>query len=297
MQPNSPPTQEEALQEEPLQAEARLRQLARQVDGLEARLSRLLDATETSGTHVEALARHFIRDEGGVGEGLAAVRADVEASRALLDDLAGTVTKLSRTQFKANTLTEGQAARIDSALEALREIATRRDEAQAAHLDGDRARLETARREARRDLAADFLPVLDGIERALDNGSALLGRRQREEEPPRERKPFWQRLTSAPADVGDGALAAWLDGLRLVRERMLGLLAAERIERIPTDVAFDPRLHVAARAEARTGVAPGAILDVLRPGYRHGDQVLRYAEVVVTSAEGGDRESEGRVDA
>lgn len=286
----APAVPEEAVPEEPIQVEARLRQLTRQMDGLEARLDRLLDAAETGNTHVEALARHFIRGEGGASEGLAAVQADLEESRALLDDLAGTVTKLGRTQFKANTLTEGQAARIDSALEALREIATRREEAQAARAGEDRVRLEAARRDARRDLAADFLPVLDGIERALDNGNVLLERRQREE-PPRGRKPFWQRLTGTPEDAGDAALAAWLEGLRLVRERMLGLLAAERIERIPTDVAFDPRLHVAARAEARAGVAPGAILEVLRPGYHHDDRVLRYAEVVVASVEDGDRGS------
>ena len=272
------------MREEPIQVEARLRRLARQVDGLEARLARLLDAAETSGGHVEALARHFIRDEGGVGEGLAAMRADLEASRERLDDLAGTVTKLSRTQFKANALTEGQADRIDRALEALQEVAARRDEAQAARAREDPARLEAARQDARRDLAADFLPVLDGIERALENGSALLGRQGQGAS--RERRPFWQRLAGAPeGDGGDAALAAWLEGLRLVRERMLGLLAAERIERVPTDVAFDPRLHVAARAEARSGAAPGAILDVLRPGYRHGDQVLRYAEVVVARAD------------
>jgi molecular chaperone GrpE len=278
----------------PAQIDARLRHLASQLDHLDARLSRLLSASEEEGAQVDALVRHFVRDGDGLGEELASVQASLEENREQLTTLAGSVTKLNRTLFKSNTLTEGQAARIDSALDALREIATRREQAQAARPEDERARIDEARREARRQLAADFLPVLDGIERALSTGGAL-GEQRRREAP--QQKPqrtsqrwaaFWRSLTGAheeERDQRDAALEGWLRGLELVRDRMLGLLAEERIERIPTDIAFDPRLHVAVRAETRAGAAPGTIMAVHRPGYRHGEQVLRYAEVVVARSE------------
>src|SRR6185436_8651271 len=92
--------------------------------------------------------------------------------------------------------------------------------------------LSRLRREARTELAVAMLPVIDGIESALESGRALLERRRESRSGP---PSLWQRLRylinsdSLPANENYEALVAWLEGLRLVRERFLSLLAAEDI--------------------------------------------------------------------
>ena len=78
------------------------------------------------------------------------------------------------------------------------------------------------------------------------------------------------------------ATTAWLQGLALVRDRFVSLLAGEGIQAIDAlHQAFDPRLHVAVETETRSDVPPDTVVRVLRKGYRQSDRVLRYAEVVV----------------
>ena len=80
-------------------------------------------------------------------------------------------------------------------------------------------------------------------------------------------------------------LSGWLQGLGLVRDRFVALLAKESIQ--PMDALgkpFDPRLHVAVGGEERSDVAANTVVTVLRKGYVQGDRVLRYAEVLVSRA-------------
>lgn len=79
------------------------------------------------------------------------------------------------------------------------------------------------------------------------------------------------------------AVEAWLRSLKLVQNRFLRLLAAEDVEIIEAEGhPFDPHLHTAVDSEATDDVKPDTVLRVLRQGYRQGDRVLRYAEVVVS---------------
>jgi len=87
-------------------------------------------------------------------------------------------------------------------------------------------------------------------------------------------------------DDAQTAIRAWLQGLELVRERFLALLAGEGIQPIDAlDKPFDPRLHVAVEIATRADVAPNTVVQVLRQGYRQRNRILRYAEVVVARAE------------
>ena len=79
------------------------------------------------------------------------------------------------------------------------------------------------------------------------------------------------------------SMAAWLEGLAFVRDRLTEALAEAGVRSIATDGEFfDPRLHVAVDiAPAENGCAPGAIVRETRAGYVRGETVVRYAEVVV----------------
>jgi len=241
----------------------------------------------------------------------------VVASQQQVDELVDGLKKQTRTQFKSNTLAESKEQQVEQALAALRELATRRDQPQVAADQRQYERLRQAHTAARVEFGAELLPALDSIDLALTNGEALLARQQARiaaiaadattaPPPPPAAPPaspsLWQRLF-APAPAALPTLPAvppptpperallsellegtraWLTGLRLVQERLVGLLAAEGIE--PIDALhqpFDPKVHVALEMETRRDVAPHTVVRVMRQGYRHQEQILRYAEVVV----------------
>jgi molecular chaperone GrpE (heat shock protein) len=235
---------------------------------------------------------------------LAELLARLDSNKEQLEELVQAVTKLSRTQYKSNTLFEAQEQKNETALAILQEMIARNEERALE----EQMNLSRLRREARAELAADLLPVIDGIESALESGRILLERqRERRKEPavmPRSEPPsFWKRLSYVfirpiednsdalptaleagqfPANESYEVLAAWLEGLRLVRDRFLSLLAAEDIRPIP-DIGqpFDPHLHVAVEAVPSNTAAPGQIVAVSSKGYRQGERVLRYSEVIV----------------
>lgn len=294
------------------QVRAHLQRVATQVEQVERQLDRVLDDVQLSSEQVTALTRHLTDSDSSrvLDERLSDILVSLETNQEQLDALANTVSKLSRTQFKSNTLAESKEAQIETALETLQDIATHREEWQTERREEWERRLEEARTEARAAFVADILPVLDGLEMALDSGYSLLGRWKgslQEDGPTARERTVLQRLRWAlsgepppeewpPATETDEmteALASWLDGLELVHERFLALLSAEGIIMIEAEgKAFDPHFHVAVGAEERTDVPADTIVDVRRRGYRQGDRVLRYAEVIVTRAPGSTTEME-----
>jgi len=151
---------------------------------------------------------------------------------------------------------------------------------------------------------------------ALQSGRDLLERRRAQKvevarsaqaqsaipEPPPVRTSLWQRLAwalwgrglppgalpsraPAPPPIRDemaDAVMAWLQGLELVRTRFLALLATADIYPLEADGRlFDPRLHLAMETASRAELPDGAVVHVLRKGYRQRGRVLRYAEVTV----------------
>jgi molecular chaperone GrpE len=100
-------------------------------------------------------------------------------------------------------------------------------------------------------LAAKLLPVLDDLERALDAA-------EHHEE------------------------AKVLEGVRMTKDALAGVLASEGVEEIAADGPFDPHVHEALLAQPAEGVEPGHVVEVVQRGYRMGDVVLRPARVVVS---------------
>jgi molecular chaperone GrpE (heat shock protein) len=175
------------------------------------------------------------------------------------------VRKLGREQFKANVLAEKQADQWQEALAAVRET-------QAQHtqlLDTLSAEQAAA---ARYDLLQAIIPALDGLESALASGREYLAQPE-EPDPP---------STGAGHRSERDVLAAWLDGLRFVRERLLAVLEAGGVTPIPTvGQPFDPYVHVAIDTTPEGEGTPGTIVAEERRGYRSPAGVLRFAEVIV----------------
>ncbi len=167
------------------------------------------------------------------------------------------VSKLGREQYKANTLAQAQAERLDAALEALQTALARQEAAQ-----------QEAVRQARLKVLKSLLPVLDGLEAGLVSGG---------------RHAYRLHQQGSPEAA---TLMAWLDGQRLLRDRLLALLKAEGIEPIPTvGQMFDPYRHVAVGTVRDESRPEGQIVAEEQRGYAAGDEVLRYAHVVVVKNE------------
>ncbi len=187
------------------QVQNRLLLLAGQIDQLQTRLDQLTESAQENSAQLDALLAAFLTPASGQGvdvrlveltvqveatreqveqmqEALATVATQEQlssleralAGRELLTDVADSVKKLGRTQFKANTLGETREQQIEAALAVARELVTRREQIQERRTAEERLRLDELRSTARGEFAADLLPALDSIERALDAGRTLL---------------------------------------------------------------------------------------------------------------------------
>jgi molecular chaperone GrpE len=114
--------------------------------------------------------------------------------------------------------------------------------------------LAQERRYAHAAFARELLPVLDNRQRALE-----AARQQAEKGP-------------------------LIQGVALVQSQLLDLFG--RFGVTPIDARgqpFDPHLHEAVRQQPRNDVPPGTVVEVLEPGYRLHERVLRPARVVVAA--------------
>jgi len=207
----------------------------------------------------------------------------IAALREVVEKLDRQVARAGKEQFKANSLAEAQQQNLKAMLDQVRagEAARERELTQLraqADRGGDAARLEVIER---------LLPVLDGLDEAIAAGESLLaeeeltavlsfGQRARE---------AWRVLKGESPSVvlPDEHWAAWLHGVEFVRERLLEVLAAEGVQPIEAvGQPFDPNQHHAVDVIAADATLPaGLIAQETRRGYRCGEVVVRYAEVVV----------------
>ena len=116
------------------------------------------------------------------------------------------------------------------------------------------AQAERAEANARTEVATQWLPVVDNLERALEHAAA----------DPR----------------------AIVEGIQAVRQQALGVLASLGFpRRDDTGATFDPARHEAVAATYDPRVPPGTVVQVVRPGYGEPDRQLRPAQVVVAKAD------------
>jgi len=99
------------------------------------------------------------------------------------------------------------------------------------------------------DMLKRVLPVLDDLERALQN------------------RP-------------DGD--AWAGGIELIQRKFQSILEAEGLKRIKAEgTQFDPNFHEAISYEPADGLEGGQVIAVVQNGYMLGDYVVRPAMVRV----------------
>lgn len=115
----------------------------------------------------------------------------------------------------------------------------------------DREAFATA---SRRDLIANFLPVIDNLERALQYDSSGESLR---------------------------------DGIERTLRGFEAALARQGVKAIDVkDKPFDPRLAEAIGTAQRDGAADDTVIEVAEKGYSIGDELLRPAKVIVAKAAG-----------
>ena len=114
--------------------------------------------------------------------------------------------------------------------------------------------IEQLRDQERAEVARDWLPVLDNLDRALEH---------------------------AGADPG-----AIIEGVRAVRNQAVDLLSRLGYpRRDDLGARFDPARHDAVASIPAAGAPPGTVVEVVHAAYGEGDRQLRPAQVVV--ARGG----------
>jgi molecular chaperone GrpE len=110
--------------------------------------------------------------------------------------------------------------------------------------------IERLRDRERAEVARDWLPVLDNLDRALGH-----------------------------ADTDPGAI---IEGVRAVRDQAVDLLSRLGYpRRDDLGARFDPARHDAVAAIPAAGAPPGTVVEVVHPAYGDGDHQLRPAQVVV----------------
>jgi molecular chaperone GrpE len=151
--------------------------------------------------------------------------------------------------------TDGEPDTDSAAAAALADLEDRWRRA-VADLDNLRKRyareLERERAAERARVAAQFLPVVDNLDRALAHSG--------------------------------GAPGAVVEGVQAVREEALAALTRLGFPRYEeVGVPFDPSRHEAVRVVESDEVSPGTVVEVLRPGYGRDDRWLRPAAVAVAT--------------
>jgi molecular chaperone GrpE len=96
-------------------------------------------------------------------------------------------------------------------------------------------------------------------------------------------------LAAVPEDQrdGDGLLPTLLGGVQAVERELVKAFEAHNIERIdPVGEPFDPNFHEAMYEVPDSEYPSGTVAQVVQPGYRLHDRLLRPARVGVAKGEG-----------
>ena len=306
-----------ALEQERGQLDAILSHLsagAQQTDPLQDRLVELTEQMSADHEQLAYLGRKLT--DLATQDQLVRIATVIPTQRQVLD-LAEALQEIGRTQLRTAELADARSRQITDVLALVQELLTQRKEFDDRHVVVDNTRLDEIRREARGEFAALFLPALDGLEAALDEGRVILNRHRQElldlgQQQSGERGGsggLVHRLRSRIAGENDPegvaaaagghsrpeataaaatALNSWLRGMALIRDRILSLLAQEGIQPIQSlRQRVDPKLHLVVYSEPRSDVPPDTIVREVRRGFRQGTRVLRYAEVVTARAAEG----------
>jgi len=107
----------------------------------------------------------------------------------------------------------------------------------------------------------DLLPIADGLEAGIRAGQKL-------------------HLANPSAEIGH--TNSWLEGMGIVHNRVLELLNKWNVRQMNiVGETFDPHSHIAVGVEHTSEVPENTIVEEQQKGYLLGNEVIRYAEVIV----------------
>ena len=158
---------------------------------------------------------------------------------------------------------EAQVSSLKTSLEqAQQEVAENLDTAQRAQAEmgnfrrrTDEDRIANAKY-ANSRLIANILPVLEELDLAISH-------------------------TESSSEIND----SFLEGIKLIQRKLTGVLESEGVAAIEAvGLMFNPMEHEAVGTEESSEVEPGYITQILRPGFRLHDRVIRPAQVMVATA-------------
>ena len=158
---------------------------------------------------------------------------------------------------------EDQVSSLKTSLEqAQQEVAENLDTAQRAQAEmvnfrrrTDEDRIANAKY-ANSRLIANILPVLEELDLAISH-------------------------TESSSEIND----SFLEGIKLIQRKLTGVLESEGVVAIEAvGLMFNPMEHEAVGTEESSEVEPGYITQILRPGFRLHDRVIRPAQVMVATA-------------
>ena len=181
-----------------------------------------------------------------------------------LNEIDKQIKRLSKELYKSNTLIESQTGQTRQTVEALQSALNRLAEERTSNLS-----------QARVSVIKTLLPVIDSIEAGLQSGLV--------------------QAATVEASSPDAALIlhGWLDGQRLLLDRLLGLLANEEVLSIPTHgLLFDPHKHIAVKTVVDPSQPAGTIVAQERRGFSYRNELIRYADVVVNKPESNGAEKQ-----
>ncbi|MGH1371379.1 MAG: nucleotide exchange factor GrpE [Cellvibrionaceae bacterium] len=116
--------------------------------------------------------------------------------------------------------------------------------------------VEKAHKFGQEKLVNDLLPVIDNLERALDN-----------------------------MNVEDEALKSVVEGIELTLKSFQDTLVKHKVETLnPEGEPFDPQLHQAMTMVPNPDVEPNTVINVFQKGYTLHGRLVRPAMVVVSKA-------------
>ena len=160
--------------------------------------------------------------------------------------------QISRLKSDLETAQQEAANNLDASLRAQAEMANFRRRT-------DEDRINNAKYSNSR-LISNILPVLEELDLAISH-------------------------TESSAENNVNSNGQLLEGIKLIQRKLTGVLESEGVVAIEAvGLMFNPLEHEAVGTEETTEIDAGYVTEILRPGFRLHDRIIRPAQVMVAMA-------------
>lgn len=207
------------------------------------------------------------------------LNGDIKELSDELTTLTKNVSKLGRERYKANALDE---AKQESNNRFFEQLLNRIGNTEKFLEDLAQLKRETEHK-INLEFVKELLPAIDGLEEAL---KAIPELNQSQSYKSSTSKSFFKQLLSGPekeSESGAFDLNQWFEGLKIIHNRLLAIIRKRDISPIKSiGELFDPRRHIAVGVEYLSDQEENVIIEERLKGYCFGDELIRYAEVVVS---------------